>query len=211
MSEQFGTIVPLDDGKRCPSGLGATELKAAPVLTNTAAVKTAAPSAVLDVRWAAGAGAVAGEAGVAVWAWRGGWGRGWWVPGAVIGGLALGAAVAASPYYYGCGYPYGYGYGCGYPYVYIGSPYWSSAYAGYADRLARLSRLLGCASRLLGRILNKGPAGDVGGRPPNLDRRKLFVCAASSAITRRRLALTSTAELSEALACARQSDTIRQD
>lgn len=32
--------------------------------------------------------------------WRGGWG-GWWWPGAVIGGLALGAAVASTyPYYY---------------------------------------------------------------------------------------------------------------
>ena len=32
--------------------------------------------------------------------WRGGWG-GWWWPGAVIGGLALGAAVGSTyPYYY---------------------------------------------------------------------------------------------------------------
>src|SRR6478752_2336369 len=30
--------------------------------------------------------------------WRGG---GWWVPGAVVGGLALGAAIASRPYYYG--------------------------------------------------------------------------------------------------------------
>jgi hypothetical protein len=28
--------------------------------------------------------------------WRGGW----WVPGAVIGGIALGAAIASRPYYY---------------------------------------------------------------------------------------------------------------
>jgi hypothetical protein len=33
--------------------------------------------------------------------WRGG---GWWVPGAVVGGLALGAAIASRPYYYGPGY-----------------------------------------------------------------------------------------------------------
>ena len=32
--------------------------------------------------------------------WRGGW----WVPGAVIGGIALGAAIASRPYYYGPGY-----------------------------------------------------------------------------------------------------------
>jgi hypothetical protein len=31
--------------------------------------------------------------------WRGGW----WVPGAVIGGIALGAAIASRPYYYGPG------------------------------------------------------------------------------------------------------------
>jgi hypothetical protein len=108
---------------------GATELKAAPVLTNTAAVKAAAPSSMVDVRWGWRGGG---------WGWRGGWGgRGWWWPGAIAGGIALGAAVAAAPYYYGCGYPYGYG--CGYPYAYsgyahYGSPYWSSAYTGYADR-----------------------------------------------------------------------------
>ena len=38
--------------------------------------------------------------------WRGG---GWWIPGAVVGGLALGAAIASRPYYYGPGY-YGYAY-----------------------------------------------------------------------------------------------------
>ena len=32
--------------------------------------------------------------------WRGG---GWWIPGAVVGGLALGAAIASRPYYYGPG------------------------------------------------------------------------------------------------------------
>ena len=37
--------------------------------------------------------------------WRGGW----WIPGAVVGGLALGAAIASRPYYYGPGYGYAYG------------------------------------------------------------------------------------------------------
>src|SRR5262249_23465914 len=41
--------------------------------------------------------------------WRRG---GWWVPGAVVGGLALGAAIASRPYYYGPGY-YGYAYNPG--------------------------------------------------------------------------------------------------
>ena len=58
--------------------------------------------------------------------WRRG---GWWVPGAVVGGLALGAAVASRPYYYGGGpyyasdygpYYYGGGYG---PYYYYQQPY----------------------------------------------------------------------------------------
>ena len=44
--------------------------------------------------------------------WRGG---GWWVPGAVVGGLALGAAIASRPYYYGGGPYYAYDYG---PYAY---------------------------------------------------------------------------------------------
>jgi len=45
--------------------------------------------------------------------WRGGW----WVPGAVVGGLALGAAIASRPYY---GYGYAYGPGPYYrgPYAY---------------------------------------------------------------------------------------------
>src|SRR5262249_62291418 len=64
--------------------------------------------------------------------WRRG---GWWVPGAVVGGLALGAAIASRPYYYGPGYygyaynpgpyyePYAYGYGGG-PSYYGGGPYY---------------------------------------------------------------------------------------
>jgi hypothetical protein len=51
--------------------------------------------------------------------WRGG---GWWVPGAVVGGLALGAAIASRPYYYGGGPYYAYG---GNPY-YGGGPYYGS-------------------------------------------------------------------------------------
>ncbi len=54
--------------------------------------------------------------------WRGGW----WVPGAVLGGLALGAAIASGPYYYGYGpyyYPYG-PYYYPYPYYYGGGPYY---------------------------------------------------------------------------------------
>ena len=46
--------------------------------------------------------------------WRGHGYGGWWVPGAIVGGLALGAAIASRPYY-------GYGYGPG-PY-YRGSAY----------------------------------------------------------------------------------------
>ncbi len=60
--------------------------------------------------------------------WRGGW----WVPGAVLGGLALGAALASRPYYYGYGPYYAYDYGPYYygygPYYYGGGPYY--AYAG---------------------------------------------------------------------------------
>jgi len=56
--------------------------------------------------------------------WRGGW----WIPGAVVGGLALGAIIASRPYYYGYG-PYYSGYGPYYsydygPYYYGGGPYY---------------------------------------------------------------------------------------
>ncbi len=55
---------------------------AAPVLTNTAAVKSAADDQVIDVRW--------------------GWGG--WLAAGIIGGIALGALT--TPYYsYGYGYP----------------------------------------------------------------------------------------------------------
>ena len=88
---------------------------AAPVLSNTAAVKSAADNAVVDVRW--------------------GWGG--WLAAGVIGGIALGALT--SPYYgYGYApaysYPYRYGYGyAGYygysPYTYGYAPYYG--YSGY--------------------------------------------------------------------------------
>ena len=65
---------------------------AAPVLSNTTAVKDAAGASATDVRW-------------------GGWGWGGAVAAGVIGGLALGA-IASAPYYgYGYGPSYGYGYG----------------------------------------------------------------------------------------------------
>src|SRR5262245_18433361 len=69
---------------------------------------------------------------------------GWWVPGAVGGGLALGAAIASRPYTYGPGYygyayapgPYygAYDYGYGRGYYYGGGPchYGGSRY--YYDR-----------------------------------------------------------------------------
>jgi hypothetical protein len=49
--------------------------------------------------------------------------NGWWIPGAIVGGLALGA-IASGAYrpYYGYGYdPYYYGGG---PYYYGGGPYY---------------------------------------------------------------------------------------
>jgi hypothetical protein len=85
---------------------------AAPVLSNTAALNSAADNWATDVRW------------------RGRWG---WGAAGIIGGLALGAAAARSSYYYGYGgYPaYGYSYGYA-PYStgYYGYPY-SGGYYGY--------------------------------------------------------------------------------
>lgn len=53
--------------------------------------------------------------------WHGG---GWWIPGAILGGLALGA-IASRPYYY-YGYPgYYYDYGPGY---YGYAPYYGGYY-----------------------------------------------------------------------------------
>ncbi len=86
---------------------------AAPVLTNTAAVKTALPSALVDVHYGHG---------------------GAFVGGMVVGGL-LGAAIARPyyyPYYGYYGYPYRYYYGYrpyyygwGYPaYGYYPRHYW---------------------------------------------------------------------------------------
>ncbi len=88
---------------------GAVPASAAPVLTNTAALKHALPGDVQDVRW------------------RGG--------GAFFGGLVLGGLLGATiprPYYYGYPAYYGYGYGYGpyyYPYSY-GYPYYYGGYYG---------------------------------------------------------------------------------
>ena len=81
---------------------GAFSASAAPVLTNTAAVKQALPGDVQNVRWG----------------WRGGWG---WGGGAFVGGLVAGGLIGAAisrPYY---GYPGYYGYGYGYGGYYGGS------------------------------------------------------------------------------------------
>jgi hypothetical protein len=65
------------------------------------------------------------------------WHGGWWVPGAVIGGLALGAAIASRPYYYDYGYgPYAYDYG---PYYYRG-PYYYGGPRYYYGRPYRYYR-----------------------------------------------------------------------
>ncbi len=76
-------------------------VSAAPVLTNSAALKVAAPDNLTEVRW------------------------GWWGPGAFIGGIALGAAVAAPAYPYGYGYSQGcFPYPCAYGYSYYSpAPY----------------------------------------------------------------------------------------
>jgi hypothetical protein len=105
---------------------------AAPVLSNTAAVKSAADNQIVVVRW--------------------GWGG--WLAAGIIGGIALGAL--SSPYYaYGYApaysYPYGYGYGgygyagsYGYsPYTYGYAPYYGySGYTtyAYAPRVYRARR-----------------------------------------------------------------------
>jgi len=88
---------------------------AAPVLSGSAALKSATPDAVVQVRWGRGSG------------WRGGF-----LAGAVIGGLAFGA-LAASPYdAYPAYGPYGYG-----PYPYA-DPYYGYGpcvtYEGYGRR-----------------------------------------------------------------------------
>ena len=68
--------------------------------------------------------------------WGGHGGGGWWIPGAVVGGLALGAIASSAyrPYYGGYAYdygpygggPYAYEYGAGpYAYEYGGGPYYN--------------------------------------------------------------------------------------
>ena len=89
-----------------------TPSSALPVLTNTAAVKAAAGDEITQVRW--------------------GWG---WGAGALIGGIALGAALARPSYAYYGGYPGYYGYGYSYPaygYSYPGYGYGYPSY-GYGS------------------------------------------------------------------------------
>jgi len=57
--------------------------------------------------------------------WRGYRSSGWWGPGAVVGGVALGAAIASRPYYYDYGYAYAPG-----PYAYDYSPVVTYEYGG---------------------------------------------------------------------------------
>lgn len=81
---------------------------AAPVLTNSAAFKDAAPDNLIDVRW------------------------GWWGPGSFVGGFAPGAALAAPAYPYGYGYSYGcFPYPCAYSYSYYSPGPYSGGYPGY--------------------------------------------------------------------------------
>jgi len=97
-------------------------VKAGPLPTAIAAFKDASPSVTTEVRWGGWGGGFRGVGFRGGWrgggwgwrgaGWRGGWGGGWgwrrgWGAGALIGGLALGAAVASSWPYYG-GYDYGY-------------------------------------------------------------------------------------------------------
>jgi hypothetical protein len=74
---------------------------AAPVPTNTAAIKGAASEQVTEVHWRAGPAIAAGA----------------------IAGFALGAAIASQPRYYGPGYYYAPGYYYGPPADYYGYGY----------------------------------------------------------------------------------------
>ena len=75
--------------------------------------------------------------------------RGCGIAAGVIGGLAVGAAIASaasSPYYYGPGYAYDYTYAPGYAY---GGPYYYGGYRGYyyggstCDYTSRSRQLVG--------------------------------------------------------------------
>ena len=75
--------------------------------------------------------------------WRRG---GLWVPGAVVGGLALGAAIASRRYYYGGGpyYAYDYGPGDGYnPYYYGGGygPYYMAGVLTTTNNRIRITAI----------------------------------------------------------------------
>jgi hypothetical protein len=99
--------------------LGAIEpTSAAPVLSNTAVLKSAADSSITDVRWRR----------------YGGWGRGA-VAAGVIGGLALGTAAAARSSYCSFCYPYNrYGYSYAPSYYWYSSPYPYGYPYGYGYR-----------------------------------------------------------------------------
>jgi hypothetical protein len=89
----------------------AAPVSAAPVLSNTAALKSAADNSVTEVRWGIRRGVVRA---------------------AVATGVGLAVAGAARSYAYGYGYPYGYqSYNYGYPssYGYAG---YSTSYAPYS-------------------------------------------------------------------------------
>jgi hypothetical protein len=107
--------------------LSAGAASAAPVLSNTAAVKTVAPNPIAEARW----GWRGGWGG-----WRGGWRGGPWI-GAGVGfaaGALIGSAIAGpygpyyapygyGPYDYGYAVPYGYGYGGWYGRCYTNEGY----------------------------------------------------------------------------------------
>jgi hypothetical protein len=96
-------------------GLCATApVSAAPVLSNTAVLKSAANNTITEVRYV-----------------RRGWGRAA-TRAAVATGVGLAVAGAATSYAYGSPYGYGYqSYSYGYPSNYGYAPY-STSYSGYA-------------------------------------------------------------------------------
>jgi hypothetical protein len=68
--------------------------------------------------------------------------RGCGIAAGVVGGLAVGAAIASGPRYYGPGYAYdpGYGYAPGYAYdSYDGGPDYGYRYRGYYGSTADLT------------------------------------------------------------------------
>jgi hypothetical protein len=123
--------------------LAAAPAEAGALPASIGGIKASAPTDVAQARWVGGWRGAGWRGGWgwrgagwrgAGWGWRGGgwgWRRGWGFPGAVVGGLALGAAVAAAPSYYDSynyynpGIPY-----CD-PYTYCGGPYVGGYRAAY--------------------------------------------------------------------------------